>query len=182
MTPFAPGGVLALDLSRTTGWCYGVASDRVPAFGVWILPSVGGEGARYAAFENVLAAAMDAWCPSQVVLEAAFSLQALAASSNIAVARQQLTLRGLAYAEAWRAFARISEIDSYTVRSEVLGRGRFAKETVKREVIQYCRGRGWKVPDHNAGDACLVWAWHCDRVCGRPRVAGPLFRTREVKA
>jgi Holliday junction resolvasome RuvABC endonuclease subunit len=175
MPALAPGGVLALDLSRSTGWCYGAVGDRSPAFGVWHLPHTGGEGARYAAFENVLAAAMDAWAPGKLVLEAAFSLQALANASNIAVARQQLTLRGIAYAEAWRASVPIVEIDSFTVRSEVLGRGRFAKETVKREVVQFCRARGWKVPDHNAGDACLVWLWLTNRLRGRPPVAGPLF-------
>lgn len=181
MFAYPSGGVLALDLSRSTGWCLGHVGQTVPAFGVWHLPSIGGEGARYAAFENVLAEAMDLWAPAAVVLEAAFSLQALANASNIAVARQQLTLRGFAYSEAWRASATISEIDSFTVRSEVLGRGRFAKETVKREVFQYCRGRGWKVPDHNAGDACLVWLWHTSRLAGLPVVAGPLFRVKSLQ-
>lgn len=177
MPDLPPGGVLALDLSRTTGWAYGHAGNRVPAFGVWHLPNGGLEGARYAAFENVLADAMDRLAPSCLVLEAPLPLMA---QTHAKTAQQQYTLRGFACAEAWRGSAALHEVDAFTVRAEVLGKGRFAKDQVKREVVRYCRGRGLKVPDHNAGDAVLVWIWFTDRARGRPVVAGPLFQARET--
>lgn len=172
---FAPGGVLALDLSSSVGWAYGSLDAVVPAFGVWLLPHTGGEGGRFAAFENALAAAMDQMVPSRVVVEAPLSFQALLGVSNMRVMCQQYTLRGFAYAEAWRANVPISEVSSDIVRLAMLGQSRFAKGTVKREVVAYCRARGWRVPDHNAGDACLVWAWFVGQVSGRRAVAGPLF-------
>lgn len=170
-----PGGVLALDLSSRVGWAYGLPGEPAPLFGCWQLPYVGGEGARYAAFENELALAIERHAPARLILEAPLTFQALLGVSNAKVMQQQYTLRGFAYSEAWRAAVPISEVDSYTVRSEVLGKGTFAKDTVKREVISYCRKRGWRVPDHNAGDACLVWQWLTDRLLVRPPVAGPLF-------
>jgi Holliday junction resolvasome RuvABC endonuclease subunit len=177
---YAPGGILALDLSGTVGWAYGAPDDAAPHFGCWHLPYVGGEGGRYAAFENVLAETIASFAPARLVLEAAMSLPALAAASTFKVVCQQLTLRGIAYSEAYRASIPISEIDSYTVRYAMLGTGHFSKGTVKREVVSYCRNRGWKVPDHNAGDACLVWAWHSTQLRGGRPVAGRLFAERRA--
>jgi Holliday junction resolvasome RuvABC endonuclease subunit len=175
MTGHAPGGVLALDLASTVGWAYGAIDDQDPVFGCWRLPHIGGEGARYVAFENELAAAIATLQPARLILEASMTLQALAASSTIEVVRQQITLRGIGYAEAYRATLPISEVDAYTVRLEVLGTGRFPKDTVKGEVVRYCQRRGWRVPDHNAGDACLVWLWHVTKLSGKRPVAGRLF-------
>jgi hypothetical protein len=177
MRPLLPGGALALDLSSTTGWCYGLIGALAPeGFGVWRLPYDGGEGGRYAAFENAMIEGMHLWSPSRVILEAPFTFQALLGVSTERVMKQQYTLRGIAYAEAWRAGVPIEEVSSDLVRLEVLGQSRFAKDTVKREVIKYCRGRGWNVPDHNAGDACVIWVWLNARLSGRAPVSGPLFR------
>lgn len=174
-----PGGILALDLSRTTGWCYGLIGDPMPAFGVWHLPNVGGLGARFAAFDNQIIAAMKAFRPARLILEAPLTFQALLGVSTARVMQQQYTLSGFCYAEAWRCSVPIMEIDSFTVRSEILGQGRFAKDAVKREVVSFCRKRGWKVPDHNAADACLIWLWLERRLRGAAPVAGPLFAERE---
>lgn len=174
----SPGGVLCLDLSSNVGWAYAAIDAREPSFGVWRLPKIGGEGARFAAFENEMAAAMDRWSPSALVLEAPLPLAALCGVSTLKVVAQQLTLRGIAYAEAWRASIPISEVSSDIVRLAMLGQSRFAKNTVKIEVVAYCRARGWKVPDHNAADACLVWAWHCTQLRGGFPVAGRLFAER----
>jgi len=171
-----PGGVLTLDLAGIIGWAYGHIADASPIFGRWILPHIGGEGARYAAAENEIAAAMDRFAPSYVVCEAPLSFQALLGVSNMRVMCQQYTLRGIAYAEAWRASCPISEISSDIVRRELLGQSHFAKDTVKREVVRFCHKRGWKVPDHNAGDACMVWAWHRGQM--RSNGKGPLFADR----
>jgi hypothetical protein len=169
------GGVLALDLAGVVGWAYGHLTDRNPAFGTWRLPHIGGEGARYAAFENELAEAMDEFAPSKMILEAPLSFQALLGVSTGRVMQQQYTLRGIALAEAWRASCAPSEVSSDIVRLELLGQSRFAKDTVKREVVRYCRQRGWRVPDHNAGDACMIWAWFQQQMRAVPRTSGPLF-------
>lgn len=170
------GGVLALDLAGVVGWAYGHLHARVPWFGTWHLPVIGGEGARYAAFENELAPAMQRWCPSAMIIEAPLPLMALATHSSFRVAAQQLTLRGFALSEAYRGSCPYHEIDAATVRGEVLGQRHFAKNTVKREVLRGCYERGWRVPDHNAGDACLTWEWYRMRVGGRPPIDGPLWR------
>lgn len=168
-----PGGVLTLDLASVTGWAYGHLSDQSPRFGTWHLPHTGGEGARYAAFENELAAAMDAMQPSHVVLEAALSFQALLGVSNMRVMCQQYTLRGIAYAEAWRASCPISEVSADIVRREILGQAHWPKDQVKRAVVRYCLRLGLRVPDHNAGDAVLTWLWHVGQMRSGGR--GPLF-------
>jgi Holliday junction resolvasome RuvABC endonuclease subunit len=173
LVPIRPGGILALDLASTVGWAHGGLADAAPKFGIWMLPQGQGEGARYAAFENALAAAMDRIQPERLILEAPLPLMA---QTQARTAQQQYTLRGIAFAEAWRASVPIMEIDALTVRREVMGQGRFSKDTVKREVVRYCRVRGWRVPDHNAGDACLTWEWLSQRLRGAAPVAGPLFR------
>lgn len=169
------GGILALDLSSYVGWAYGLTDSATPEFGVWRLPHIGGEGAKYATFENELAAFMLIRQPGSLVLEASLSLQALAGVSTIAVARQQLTLRGIAYSEAYRAAIPISEVSSDIVRLAVLGTSRFPKKQVKYEVVRYCREQGWRVPDHNSADACLVWQWQTMQLRGTRGAAGRLF-------
>jgi hypothetical protein len=175
-----PGGILALDLSSVTGWCYGNVGDNLPIFGTWRLPHIGGEGARYGAFENELIAALERWEPGRMILEAPMAFGALLGHSNFRTMAQQYTLRGISYKEGWRASCEVTEIDAYSVRHEVLGQGRFAKETVKREVVRYCRHVGLRVPDHNAGDACLTWLWKTARMRGVAPVAGPLFQKVRV--
>lgn len=167
-----------MDLSSFCGWAYGGLTDPLPAFGVWQLPRIGGEGARYAAFENELAEAMDAWKPSRLVLEAPMSLMALIGASTLKVMCQQLGLRAIAYAEAWRASAAVNEVSADMVRLALLGQARFAKGQVKHEVVRYCRARGLAVRDHNAADACCVWFWLVGQLTGKAPVAGRLFQER----
>jgi Holliday junction resolvasome RuvABC endonuclease subunit len=167
------GGVLCLDLSLTTGFAYGMRTDRGPAFGIWKLPRIGGEGARGAYFENTLARMLYDCQPSNLVLEAPLPLPA---QTHMKTCEQQLGLRQLAYVEAWRAKVPVSEISALTVRMELMGTARFRKNEVKAEVMKFIRARGWMVTDHNAADACMLWLWHMRRMTGMPPVAGPLFR------
>jgi hypothetical protein len=169
MPPLVPGGVLTLDLSSWVGFCYGHISDRVPWFGSWKLATVGGEGARYASFENELAATLEACAPCALILEAPLPLPAM---NNVAAARQQLSLRACSYVEGYRASVPVSEIDVFTVRAEVLGSSGRGHGKPTREIVTYCHRRGWMVTDHHSGDACLIWQWHRQRASGRP---GPLW-------
>lgn len=160
------------------GWAYGLIDDRDPTFGCWQLPHEGGEGGLFASFENELMAAMAALQPGRLILEKPLSFQALLGVSNMKVMAQQLTLRGFAFAEAWRADVPISEVSSDVVRLAMLGQSRFKRGEVKGEVFRYCHARGWKVPDHNAGDACLTWAWEIMQLRGGvPPPPGRLFAT-----
>jgi hypothetical protein len=178
---FPAGGVLALDLSSVVGWAYGLMTSRMPNFGTWHLPKWGGEGGRYASFENELAAAMELYRPAHMILEATLPLHAmLNGKSNYVSVAQQFALRGIALSEAYRASCPWSSIDAMTVRREVIGTSRFrntdgSKDDPKKHIVAACHKRGWKVPDHNAGDACLTWEWHRMRLTGVPPVAGPLW-------
>lgn len=161
-----PGGVLALDLSQITGWAYGLMGDKAPIFGRYILKKILTEGGRYAGFQQVLAKEIARLQPAKLLLEMALPLQA---QTQMRVTEQQLTLRGIAHMEAhYAGLLPPSEIDVKTVRYDVLGRSHFPKGEVKKAVFQYCRGRGWDVPDHNAADACVLWEW----LNGRLRNAG----------
>jgi len=171
--PHGPGGLLTLDLARMVGFCYGRREADTPLFGTWPLPHVGGEGGRYAAFENTLAAAMLRFRPGKVLLESTLPIQAM---NNYAAAAQQFALRGFAYSEAWRASCPIGEIDVRTVRQALLGFNPSA-DVAKRQVVLFIRRRmGWRVEDHNAGDACMLWLWHKCQMTGVWPLTGPITR------
>jgi hypothetical protein len=169
--------VLALDLSGTVGWCFGREDARDPeVFGTWPLPTRVDEGERWAAFEDTLSEALERLDAERLVLEAPMRLAALAERSTLAIVGQQMTLRGCAFIEAWRAgLKRPIEIPAEKVRKAMLGRTRFPKGTVKDEVVRACHARGWRVRDHNAGDACLTWGFHVQQMRGERPSPGPLF-------
>lgn len=172
------GGVLALDLSSVTGWAYARPMiDRQPWCGTWHLPKIGGEGARYVAFENILAEAMTVLQPIAMVIEATLPMMALAEHSNQSIAFQQITLRGIAIMEAYRANCPWTSIDARTVRQEVLGApwGLKRKEA-KAMAINWCARRKIAVADDNAADAVMLWEWRRMRIAGTGPVSGPLFR------
>lgn len=164
------GGVLALDLASTVGWAYGrTTSNAGPAFGAIGLPKTGGEGARYACFQNELIPMLERLEPKSMIVEKHLPLPAM---NNVQSARQQLGLLAIALSEAWRYRIAVNEIDAVSVRMEVLGYAYPRKGSdIKQSVVAYCRSRGWFVPDHNAADACLIWEWH------RRRVHAPEQRT-----
>ena len=172
------GGTLTLDLSSIVGWAYGrVGIDRIPWFGTWHLPKIGGEGARYGSFENELAAHMDRLEPSEMVLETTLSLGAFYERSTLQIVYQQVSLRAVAVIEAWRGSCAKSEVDIRIARQEVLGAPwHLKREAAKRQSVQWCRERGMMVPDDNAADAVVIWEWHRMRLTNTPPIAGPLFR------
>ena len=150
-----PGGLLALDLSSTVGWCLGGPADRVPHFGVWRLPAAAVRAPRLAAFQVQLAAAIVQLRPRAIVMEAPLPAKA---ERNADTARQQLGLAALVECEGWLAHVPVTETPAATARAAVLQRG-WQVGNVKQHVLAWCRMQGWQVPDHNAGDACVLW-WH----------------------
>lgn len=171
------GGVLCLDLAPSvSGWALGQPGARLPEFGRWRLPQIGGEGGRYVAFVNILDATLKRSKPSSIVLEAAL---ALPGQTDMMTCRQQLGLRAFVYEAAARHAIPVCEIDVQTVRMEVMGRAGWPKKgQAKIEVVRFCRELGLDLTDHNAADACMLFLWHRRRLTGLGPVAGPLFRER----
>jgi Holliday junction resolvasome RuvABC endonuclease subunit len=156
--------ILALDLASNVGWALGGEPGARLMCGTLVLPHIGGEGARFAAFENELADMMTVHRPTHLVVEAPLPLPA---QNNAEVARQQLGLRAFAYSEAYRAAVPVHEVDAYTMRKDVLGTGRFPKGKVKEVVFKWARDQGHDVPDHNAADACVLLTYFARRMGGR---------------
>jgi hypothetical protein len=150
--------VLALDLARITGWAYGPAAWEVPMFGCWEMPKQGGEGARFAQFENMLIDAIEDWHPGHIICESPLPLPA---QINRRTAWQQIGMRAMVFAYAWRCSIPVSEVSADLVRSELIGITR--DPDIKELVKKYCRRHGWMVRDHNAADACMLWAWRRKR-------------------
>ena len=153
-----PGGIFALDLSGTVGWCFGHPGDLVPLFGTWHLSESRLLGPRYVSYENELIAALRLFKPKLVVMEAPLPSKSQGSTN---VARQQFGLAAYTEGECWRNQTRLTEQAASSVRKGVLGRGTFSVGTAKSHVIAYCKAQGWAVPDDNAADACLLWAFAC---------------------
>lgn len=166
-----PGGVLAFDLSRVSGFAYGHPGDRMPRWGRIFINHIRTEAERFHAFEDAVIELFNETVPGTVVVESPLGIQRWHTTMDVMC--QQLGLRAFVIAEAHRRSAAISEVSADLVRYELLGRRQFAKDTIKSLVVDYCRERGWRVPDHNSADACMIWAWHVGRARG---VARSLFR------
>ena len=147
------GGILGLDLSGRTGWSYGERGLR-PIWGVWHLPTFGGEGGRFAAFENELAAAIEEHQPRTLVVEAPLSLHALTRAD---VVNQQRGLRAFVYSEGYRSEVQVVELDAAIIREELLGYRRAPKgQDIKQLVLRHFHDWGWPVVDDNAADAVML--------------------------
>jgi Holliday junction resolvasome RuvABC endonuclease subunit len=175
----SPGGVLCFDLASHVGWAYGHLANKLPEAGVWHLPKIGGEGARYAAFNDLLYATLKLLAPSEIVIESA--LPPLA-QTRTETAHQQYKLRGDVKEAGWRRSIAVSEISALTVRMEVMGKAHFPDKTVKTEVVRFCRDLGMDITSHDAADAVLIWLWHRRRLRGFRGRATPLFRDQEFAA
>ena len=159
------GGILALDLSSVTGWAYGPLDWAAPEAGIWLLPKQGGEGARYAALENELIDVVDAWAPARIVCESPIPLPAM---NNVTAAYQQLGLRAIVKALAWRESIPMSEVSADIVRLEILGIAR--GQAIKTHVLHWCRRvKRWDIDDHNAADAAMLWEWERRHIGGPPQ-------------
>jgi hypothetical protein len=161
VTSAQQGGALCLDLGGTIGYAYAPLAAQRPLFGSFVLPKIGGLGARFTAAENELLDLIELHLPSHIYLEAPLPSQAMKSED---AARQQLGLWAHVISNAYRRSIPVTPQDSYTVRFEVLGTGRFPKGEVKDEITAWCRGRGWHVPDHHAADACMLWAFFRKRL------------------
>lgn len=161
-----PGGVLALDLSLTTGWCYGAIKDAAPEFGRWwINGGIHRMGESFVDLQNSLERFLIAHRPSIVVY-------AMPYAKVQTTARLTIGLAAHAESSCFREGVRVREVVESTARKHVLGRGSFgergedrrfikgsARQGAKDAALAWCRGRGWRVADDNEADACVVWEY-----------------------
>lgn len=156
--PATPGGILALDLSGTVGWAAG-HPGQTPACGTWRLSTSPRLGPRFVGYENELIDALERWKPRLVVMEA--PLPAMRQGSTD-VARQQFGLAAYTEGECERARVQLREQPAHMVRKAVLGYAPTGgTEKIKAEIVAWCHAQGWSPPDHNAGDALVLWAYSC---------------------
>lgn len=153
------GGILTLDLSRRTGWALGHPGE-MPWSGVWALPAVGDAGATGAALIERLDDMLALNKPRLIVCEAPLGIRAQTSNHT---ARLQF---GLAYVVElcghW-SDVQVREEKVDDVRRAMMGRCRFGKEknAAKDAVMAWCLAKGVVPPDHNAGDAVVLWFYAC---------------------
>lgn len=156
-----PGGVLALDLSRTTGWAYGGINDREPISGVWHLPGLDNLGRAFCALVSELEAACSAYQPGWVIAERPLFEKRQTSAS---------LLQGLSYhaeSTCFRLRIPFADESSTTIRARVMGRGRFPTGTAKDHVIAWCARQGWTGLGDDEADARVTWIYGCLLLRGR---------------
>ena len=151
-------GFLCLDLGSSVGWAYQRADDAMPLFGTWHLADTTLHGPRYASYENELIAALERFKPTIVVMEAPLHR---GSHKGNAAARLALGLVAYTEGECFRARVQLREEHSATTRKAVLGRGTFAKGTVKDEAMGWCMANGMRVSDSHQADALVLLRHTC---------------------
>ena len=149
--------LLVLDLATITGWALGPLSTLQPQCGRWELPERDPRdilGARTAALDNTLAAALDVWSDVSVL-----GMAEPIPGRNQSDVAMMGALTGVVRAECWRRGIRVLVQPESTVRKEMLGRGSGRSAVMKELALMWCESHGITVPDHNAADACVFFCW-----------------------
>lgn len=158
------GGILALDLSLSTGWAYGGVRANAPWIGRWFLNGgIRDMGETWVDLQNRLEDLITLQKPSLIVY-------ALPYAKVQTTARLGLGLAAHAESSGWRMDVQVREIPEGTARKHVLGRGGFAERDEHKRIIKgsarrnakaasmlWCEGKGWAVRDDNEADACVIW-------------------------
>lgn len=158
--------ILALDLATRTGWARGVVNGE-PEFGS---VTFGKDGASNAArFAHALRWAVDIFKddpPDILVIEAPIAVQGFSVQQG---AKLLFGLPAIFIATAYECGVhRIYEHDVRDIRNVFLGHRNLKTAIAKAATERRCRQLGWQVPDHNAADACALWAYECTRIRPRP--------------
>lgn len=150
--------ILAVDLSQRVGWALGDGS-AAPSFGVWILPPPGDDlGVFGAAYENELIDLLEDRRPDRVVTAASLPPTA---QTHALTMEAQVGLLMLTRCACYRHRVQHVVRPESTARKRVIGTGRPPRGEAKRMVVDWCHSKGWMVPDHNAGDAVVLWQYEC---------------------
>lgn len=163
------GGVLSLDLGRTTGYGYADrktvnmyppgpflagryrSSLQRPAIicnTFCIGPSGLPHGQYYSLFEAWLRSMLESHQPDAVVFEAAIPHHGGQEAARRAYGKVGIVDK-LGFQHGVKV---VREVANNTVKKHFAGNGRAQKE----DMIAACRARGWTPPDHNAADACAI--------------------------
>lgn len=151
---------MALDLSTRVGWAYGHPGDRRPLCGAWILPATepNDHGRKFASLENELEDTLIMYRPVLIMVEAPLPPTT---RSNAATWAHQLGLAAMVASSAYRHDIRFRQQACSSVRLEILGTCRFPGGDAKDVVMAYCASQDWAAPNHDAGDACVLWEYAC---------------------
>jgi len=150
--------LLALDISLTTGVAWGGAEGGVPRSCVWALP------VREENLDRALSSLREAvmgLCKFEkveiVCIEAAGRY--IDSQSSAYAAFLLISLSAVAREAAYRHGARVVPVSVGTWRKHWLGSGNLPGHEAKRRAVQRCEQLGWPAKDHNAAEACGIWAW-----------------------
>lgn len=156
------GGILWLDLGGGFGFAYGHPGD-VPLAGHYELPPMDDFARRCGYFENALIDLLASYQPSMVGVEA---YMAAKRQKSEAAALSALSLYTLTATACWRASIRCLPRAAATVRTQVIGRCHMTDEEraagldVKDAIVRpWVEAQGWNIPNHNARDAAVGWAY-----------------------
>jgi crossover junction endodeoxyribonuclease RuvC len=155
--------ILALDIATRMGWALGEPGD-VPVSGTVRFGS--DDASLWARYHHALRWAIDRFVHGQqkitkLVIEDQLNPQAFSSKEGAEL------LYGLpAIIGACAYDRRIYEIERHKVadvRGFFINRRGLKTDDAKVAVMRRCRKLGWPVIDHNAADACALWAYECSR-------------------
>jgi Holliday junction resolvasome RuvABC endonuclease subunit len=125
----------------------------------------GGQGAKFQVLDNELCRMVEKWRPEKIAMESPLPPQS---QSNTNSALVLYGLRAIVVLRAYGYSIPISSASADLVRSELMGFSRMPGHkpgSIKDAVLAWCRHRKhWKITNHNAADAAMVWAWHQRRL------------------
>lgn len=168
--------MLFLDIALRTGWAYGTLAnlEHGPEWGVWLLPSVPNLGKRMVALDNVLADAIWEFQPCIVGIEAPLPPGSI---GSVATAQLLICLAGMAEATTYRWERDFHSYPSSTLRAQVCGRSRLNdaekddRLDVKKAIVApWLQRMGWNIPENNAADAAVGWAYEMNIRHTMPKV------------
>jgi len=146
---------LGLDLSLHAGWAFG-DKGQTPMAGTWTLPGFDDANLdrTMSSIESSVRAIVRAEGIERVAIEAPLMLKGKLAHGT----RSLMMLSGAAGAGAWSGGARwIKRPAPNTWRKAVLGQG--FPDKPKEAALAYCAMMGWKITEHDAAEAALLFHW-----------------------
>ncbi len=153
------GGVLALDVSLSTGWSYGQLYGA-PVYGTWKIPK-GSLGLRMACLARHVRQAIIDLKPALIVFESPLNLHV---NRRVGTARLLMCLCGVVEMVAEDHGVPVLEESAAEVRKRVLGKVRFSRRgddgedvsDTKNQVMLWCRDQGWQPRNDNEGDSLVL--------------------------
>jgi hypothetical protein len=152
--------VMAIDIATHLGWCRGEHTDPTPRFGSVKFGVTGASSP--ARFSHALRWAVETFkgkrLPDVLVLERSIPVRAFSSDQTASILFGLAgVIQGVAYECGLYRFESHAVGD---VRSIFIGARGLPTTPAKAAVVRRCRQLGWMVPDHDAADACALWAYH----------------------